>query len=68
MIYYEKYDSLWDAKKGRWLEPKCGNINCEFCSIRPDKPLKKDALNAEMENNRSSFLSESTQETTNVPA
>lgn len=36
--YCEKHDAYYDDKKDKWLEGKCNDKNCEFCSTRPDKP------------------------------
>lgn len=32
------YDAYYCDKCDIWLEPKCSNPECEFCSTRPDKP------------------------------
>jgi len=32
-----KYDSLYKSDTMEWLEPKCEQADCQFCSIRPDK-------------------------------
>ena len=34
----EEYDSYYDDVKDEWLEEKCDNKDCEFCSNRPTKP------------------------------
>jgi hypothetical protein len=30
------YDAYFDADTGEWLEKKCSDPACEFCSKRPD--------------------------------
>lgn len=39
LIYYEKYDVFICAYCNEWTERKCGDINCEYCKNRPDRPL-----------------------------
>jgi hypothetical protein len=29
------YDSSYNVETAEWLEPKCGQENCMFCSKRP---------------------------------
>jgi len=38
MRHSEKYDALYDDKTFKWLEPKCKDKKCEFCSSRPKNP------------------------------
>lgn len=38
-VYYEKYDAYFCPQCDVWLEPKCNDPKCQFCAIRPDKPL-----------------------------
>lgn len=33
----EEYDCYYCVGCGEWLETKCSDINCEFCSKRPEK-------------------------------
>jgi hypothetical protein len=35
--YNSQYDVYYNFKTGEWLEPKCSDPQCEFCSVRPDK-------------------------------
>lgn len=35
--YSEQYDAFYDTKTGEWLESKCDDPNCEYCSNRPEK-------------------------------
>lgn len=39
-IYYEKYDAFFCKNCNEWLETKCKDTTCEFCSKRREKPLK----------------------------
>ena len=36
--YIEKYDAYFDPDENTWIEDKCGNKECEFCSKRPPTP------------------------------
>jgi hypothetical protein len=38
-IYFEDYDAFFCASCNVWLESTCSDVNCEYCKIRPDKPL-----------------------------
>ncbi len=38
----ERYDAYGCVDCNVWLERGCGDMECEFCSDRPDKP-KEDA-------------------------
>lgn len=37
--YNEEYDAYYCPKCNTWLEDKCHDSECEFCSNRPDRPL-----------------------------
>lgn len=39
--YSEKYDAYFDPDENTWIEDKCGNKECEFCSKRPPTPKRK---------------------------
>ncbi len=34
----DEFDALFCIECDRWLERRCGDPNCEFCSERPPKP------------------------------
>ena len=34
----ETYDTYFCSTCDVWLEDKCGDPECEFCTARPDKP------------------------------
>jgi hypothetical protein len=40
--YSEKYDAYYCPKCLYWLEIICSSRDCEFCSIRPKYPDKKE--------------------------
>ena len=33
------YDADYCEVCNIWLEPKCSDADCEFCSVRPERPL-----------------------------
>lgn len=35
-LYSEEYDAYFDGKTGEWLEDKCDDPNCEYCTGRPE--------------------------------
>lgn len=37
-IYSAKYDAVYCADCDEWLEGKCPDRECEYCSVRPEKP------------------------------
>ena len=36
--YSEEYDAYYDKVTREWLEDKCDDPTCEYCSTRPEKP------------------------------
>lgn len=34
-VYHPKYDTYFDPTNGEWIEPRCSDPNCEYCSKRP---------------------------------
>lgn len=37
--YNEKYDAYYNPKTGEWIESRCSDPTCEYCSTRPERPL-----------------------------
>ena len=35
----EQYDAYFCGHCNRWVESKCRDVNCRFCSQRPERPL-----------------------------
>lgn len=33
--YHPKYDAYFNAKTGEWIDSRCCDPNCEFCTKRP---------------------------------
>lgn len=42
--YSEQYDCYYCQPCNKWTEDKCDDVECEFCSIRPNTPLADDIL------------------------
>ncbi|MCX6792735.1 MAG: hypothetical protein NTY12_01800 [Candidatus Falkowbacteria bacterium] len=38
-VYCEKYDAEFCPQENTWLNVGCGDANCEYCKVRPRKPL-----------------------------
>jgi hypothetical protein len=36
--YSNRYDAYYCELCNKWIDDKCTNPECEFCSKRPDKP------------------------------
>ena len=36
--YNEQFDAYYDDETNRWLEDKCDDPECEYCSDRPEYP------------------------------
>lgn len=39
--YSNKYDAFYCELCNEWLDPKCEDPKCEFCSTRPNKPSQR---------------------------
>jgi hypothetical protein len=40
--YSEQYDAYYDGKTMTWIERRCEDASCEFCSTRPIRPVLPD--------------------------
>jgi hypothetical protein len=38
-LYSEDYDAFYDPKENVWTEDKCTDPTCEYCTIRPERPI-----------------------------
>jgi hypothetical protein len=38
-VYFDDYDSYFCPECNYWIEKKCGDPHCDYCSNRPYKPL-----------------------------
>lgn len=39
-IYHEEFDTYFCPECNCWLEAKCSDSTCSFCSSRPKQPLR----------------------------
>ena len=39
IIYYDRYDAFFCAYCNMWTNQQCGDVDCEYCKNRPEKPL-----------------------------
>lgn len=39
LVFYDDFDAYFCPKCNNWMESKCTDSECEFCSSRPDRPL-----------------------------
>lgn len=37
--YNQKYDCFYCEQCNKWLEGQCNDPCCEFCTVRPEKPI-----------------------------
>ena len=37
-LYSPRYDAYYDDEADTWLDTKCDDAACEYCSNRPAKP------------------------------
>ena len=40
IAYSAEYDAYYNQRTNEWIDSKCCDLNCEFCTIRPVQPLK----------------------------
>jgi hypothetical protein len=38
--YSKEFDAYYCANCNEWLENPCSNPECDFCSLRPERPIK----------------------------
>ena len=38
--YSEEYDAYYNQVTNEWIDSKCDDPECEFCTTRPERPLK----------------------------
>ena len=36
--YNEEFDAYYDDETNEWIEDKCDDPTCEYCTTRPDRP------------------------------
>ena len=40
IAYSAEYDAYYNLVTNEWVDTKCDDPTCEFCSTRPAQPLK----------------------------
>jgi hypothetical protein len=40
IAYSAEYDAYYNQRINEWIDTKCDDPNCEFCTKRPAQPLK----------------------------
>lgn len=43
-VYYDKYDAYFCPQCNLWKESKCKDPDCDYCNMRPQKPLPIDEM------------------------
>lgn len=38
LIYSKRFDVYWCMDCEEWAEPKCSDAECEYCTVRPERP------------------------------
>lgn len=38
-VYYDKHDAKFCPVCNIWLEKQCSDEGCDYCKVRPEKPL-----------------------------
>lgn len=41
LAYSAEYDAYYNPTTNEWTESTCDDVTCEFCTRRPQKPLKE---------------------------
>jgi hypothetical protein len=39
IAYSKEYDAYYNQATNEWIDHKCCDPNCEFCTKRPEKPM-----------------------------
>lgn len=37
--YSEEHDAYYNQTTNKWIEPKCDDPACEYCTTRPERPV-----------------------------
>ena len=49
LAYNSEFDCYYCSKCNDWKEPKCSDLECHFCTKRPEKPLSDEKFAANLE-------------------
>lgn len=41
IAYSAEYDAYYNSKTNEWIDYRCHDPNCEYCTNRPDRPMKE---------------------------
>jgi hypothetical protein len=41
IAYSAEYDAYYNQRTNKWIDDRCCDPNCEFCTKRPNQPLKE---------------------------
>lgn len=41
LYFFALYDDYICGKCNKWVFEECGDLDCDFCTIRPDKPIRE---------------------------
>jgi hypothetical protein len=39
IAYSKEYDAYYNQATNEWIDPKCNDRNCEYCTKRPERPV-----------------------------
>jgi hypothetical protein len=40
IAYSKEYDAYYNQATNEWIDTRCNDLTCEFCTTRPARPLK----------------------------
>ena len=40
IAYSKQYDAYYNQATNKWIDDRCSDPNCEYCTTRPAQPLK----------------------------
>lgn len=54
IAYSAEYDAYYYIDTGEWVEPRCGDVACHFCNVRPKNMKEKRVDETEKERHKES--------------
>ena len=55
-IYHATFDALFCAFCNIWLEKKCSDLYCDYCSTRPERPLPSEQERRNLRNSKKQII------------
>lgn len=55
IAYSAEYDAYYYIDTGEWVEPRCGDVACHFCNVRPKNMKEKRVDETEKERHKESI-------------